>query len=48
MQKWEYLVQYIHLDARNDAEIELNRPGRDGWELVLRNDSGYCVFKRRK
>jgi len=48
--KWEYKIAYT------SSEDELNRLGREGWELVATytGDSNrsistpYCVFKREK
>ena len=35
MQKWEYFCQFGHEGEEQRTEEELNRLGKDGWELVL-------------
>ena len=49
MQQWEYMTEMVL--SVYCAERDLNRAGRDGWELVgiYREDgSWYAVFKRPK
>ena len=54
MQQWEYKVEDIYSVC--DAEIWLNKAGREGWELVgIYTDKldgyekrTYAVFKRPK
>jgi hypothetical protein len=53
---WEYAVHAMSLYPSINAAGELNRYGRDGWELVsmaeARNEQGHkytvAIFKRPK
>jgi len=47
MQKWEYNV--VNLRADNDAYIDMDKLGREGWELVcvqMMYDHLHGYFKR--
>jgi len=44
MQEWEYKIVQIN----NRRELELNRLGEQGWELVAVDELGYYYFKRPK
>lgn len=46
MQKWEYKV--VDGSMGDLKEMELDKLGSEGWELVLHDERGFFYFKRPK
>lgn len=48
--KWEYRVEFLHLETTFDCEKRFDVLGESGWELVsvqLNTESELAFFKRR-
>lgn len=43
---WEYFVGHRPSDV--DLESWLDKLGKIGWELVMIDAAGLCIFKRQK